>query len=82
MNGNIAPLDATSTTDELRIPIAVALGLVAKLTIKISSAGMDRGIINPCETDQNQIRRGAQGNTFAHLQKKWQEKHGSPSKRF
>ena len=34
MNGNIAPLDATSTTDELRIPIAVALGLVAKLHVQ------------------------------------------------
>ena len=33
-NANIAPLDATSTTDELRIPIAVALGLVAKLHVQ------------------------------------------------
>ena len=34
MNGNIPPLDATSTTDELRIPIAVALSLVAKLHVQ------------------------------------------------
>ena len=34
MNGNIPPLDANSTTDELRIPTAVALGLVAKLHVQ------------------------------------------------
>ena len=30
---------------------------------------MDRGKINPCETDQNQIRRGAQGTLSLILQK-------------
>ena len=34
VSGNIPPLNATSTTDELRIPIAVALGLVAKLHVQ------------------------------------------------
>ena len=34
VNGNIPPLDANSTTDELHIPIAVALGLVAKLHVQ------------------------------------------------
>ena len=34
VSGDIPPLDATSTTDELRIPIAVALGLVAKLYVQ------------------------------------------------
>ena len=30
---------------------------------------MDRGKINPCETDQNQIRRGSQGTLSLILQK-------------
>ena len=34
MNGNIPPLDATSTTDEPLIPIAVVLGLVATLHVQ------------------------------------------------
>ena len=34
VSGNIPPLDAISITDELRIPIAVALGLVAKLHVQ------------------------------------------------
>ena len=34
VSGNIPPLDATSTTDELRIPIAVALGLVVTLHVQ------------------------------------------------
>ena len=34
VNGNIPPLDASSTPDALRIPIAVALGLVAKLHVQ------------------------------------------------
>ena len=70
VSGNIPPLDATSTTDELRIPIAVALGLVVTLHVQNPLGRDEQGKNQPMRNRPKPDSQGSPGNTFAHLQKR------------
>ena len=78
MNWNIPPLDTTSTSDKLRILMAVALGIVATLHVQNPLGRDGQGKNHPKKNRPKPDSQGCPGNTFAHLQKKWREKHGSP----
>ena len=82
MNGNIPPLDATSTTDEPLIPIAVALGLVATLHVQ-NPLGRDGQRKNqPMQNRPKLDLQWSPGEHFRSFTIKWREKHGSPSRGF
>ena len=69
MNWNIPPLDATSTSDKLRILLAVALGLVATLHVQNPLGRDGQGKNHPMQNRPKPDSHGCPGNTFAHLQK-------------
>ena len=69
VSGNIPPVGATSTTDELRIPIVAALGLVVTLHVQNPLGRDEQGKNQPMRNRPKPNSQGCPGNTFAHFTK-------------
>ena len=73
VRGNIPPLDATSTTDELCIPIAVALCLVVTLHVQNPHGRDEQGKNQPMRNRPKPYSQGCPGNTFS-LTQNWKQR--------